>query len=161
MKLSTYLTRAQGIPLKVAEQNILDAAQEILFRQIQRGDALTDPASAARYFAARLRHQQREVFAVLYLDTRHRVIGYSEPFAGTIDGTEVHPREIVREALQHNAAAVMIAHNHPSGHNEPSAADRAVTQRLKQSLALVDIRLLDHFIIADGAPVSLAARGWI
>ena len=97
----------------------------------------------------------------LFLDTRHRVIAYEALFSGTVDGTEVHPRDVVRRALAHNAAAVIVGHNHPSGNPEPSAADRAVTARLKQALALVDLRLLDHFVIADGPPVSLAARGWV
>ena len=128
---------------------------------LERGEALTDPASAGRYFAQRLRGQPIEVFAVLFLDTRHRALGFEELFRGTIDGAEVHPREVVRRALAHNAAAVIVGHNHPSGNPEPSAADRAVTAQLKQSLALVDVRLLDHFVIGDGAPVSLAARGWV
>lgn len=148
-----------------ARAALLGAALELGNRHqaamLARGDALTDPASAARYFSSRLRASPHEIFAVLFLDTRHRAIQFEEMFRGTIDGAEVHPREIVRRALECNAAAVMVGHNHPSGHSEPSAADRAVTQRLKQSLALVDIRLLDHFVIGDGPPVSLAARGWV
>ena len=100
------------------------------------------------------------MFAALFLDTRHRALAFEELFRGTIDGAEVHPREVVRRALAHNAAAVIVGHNPPSGNPEPSAADRAVTAQLKQSLALVDVRLLDHFVIGDGVPVSLAARGW-
>ena len=111
--------------------------------------------------ARRLRHQPQEIFAALFLDTRHRALAFEELFRGTIDGAEVHPREIARRALAHNAAAVIVGHNHPSGNPEPSAADRAVTARLKQALALVDVRLLDHFVIADGPPVSLAGRGWV
>ena len=144
---------------------MLSAALELCNRWLaaglERGEALTDPASAGRYFAQRLRGQAIEVFAVLFLDTRHRALGFEELFRGTIDGAEVHPREVVRRALAHNAAAVIVGHNHPSGNPEPSAADRAVTAQLKQSLALVDVRLLDHFVIGDGAPVSLAARGWV
>ena len=101
------------------------------------------------------------MFAVLFLDTRHRALAFEELFRGGLDGAEVHPREIVRRALAHNAAALIVGHNHPSGNPEPSAADRAVTARLKQALALVDLRLLDHFIVGDGPPVSLAARGWL
>jgi len=101
------------------------------------------------------------VFAALFLDTRHRTLAFEELFQGTVDGAEVHPREVVRRALAHNAAAVIIGHNHPSGCPEPSAADRSITSRLKQALALVDVRLLDHFVVGDGAPVSLAARGWV
>ncbi len=139
----------------------LELCSRYLAAGLERGEALTDPASAGRYFAQRLRGQSREVFAALFLDTRHRALAFEELFRGTVDGAEVHPREVVRRALAHNAAAVMVGHNHPSGNPEPSAADRAVTARLKQSLSLVDVRLLDHFVIGDGAPVSLAARGWV
>lgn len=127
--------------------------------QLQRGDAMANPDVAARYFSQRLRGQRREVFAALFLDTRHRSLAFEELFQGSIDGSEVHPREVVQRALAHNAAAVIVGHNHPSGNPEPSAADRAVTQRLKQSLALMDIRLLDHFVVGDGPAVSMAARG--
>jgi DNA repair protein RadC len=139
----------------------LELGQRLLQAELERGAALSDPQSAGRYFAQRLRGLPQEVFAALFLDTRHRVIAFEELFQGTLDGAEVHPREVVRRALGHNAAAVIVAHNHPSGNPEPSAADRAVTARLKQALALVDLRLLDHFVIGDGAPVSLAARGWV
>jgi len=139
----------------------LEVGARHLAAQLQRGEALSDPLAAGRHFAQRLRGEVQEVFAALYLDTRHRALAFEPLFRGGIDGAEVHPREVVRRALAHNAAAVMVGHNHPSGNPEPSAADRAVTVRLKQALALVDIRLLDHFIIGDGAPVSLAARGWV
>jgi DNA repair protein RadC len=139
----------------------LELGQRHLHAQLERGAALTDPHAAGRYFAQRLRGLPHEVFAAMFLDTRHRTIAFEELFRGTIDGAEVHPREIARRALAHNAAAVIVGHNHPSGNPEPSAADRAVTARLKQALALVDLRLLDHFVIGDGAPVSMAARGWV
>lgn len=132
-----------------------------LASQLDRGEALTDPDRAGEYFARRLRSHDHEVFACLYLDTRHRVLGFDELFRGTLDGAEVHPREVVRQALARNAAALIVGHNHPSGHPEPSAADRALTVRLKQALALVDIRLLDHFVVGDGAPTSMARRGWL
>ena len=139
----------------------LELGQRMLAAELERGLALTDPHAAGRYFAQRLRGRPHEVFAVLFLDNRHRALAFEEMFRGTIDGAEVHPREVVRRALEHNAAALIVGHNHPSGNPEPSAADRAVTARLKQALALVDLRLLDHFVIADGPPVSLAARGWV
>jgi len=139
----------------------LELGQRHLAEQLQRGEALGDPMAAGRYFAQRLRHQPHEVFAALFLDTRHRALAFEELFRGTVDGTEVHPREIARRALAHNAAAVIVGHNHPSGTREPSAADRAVTVRLKQALALIEVRLLDHFVVADGPPVSLASRGWV
>jgi DNA repair protein RadC len=128
---------------------------------LERGDALTDPSCAGRYFSQRLRHYNHEVFAALFLDTRHRALGFEELFHGSLDGAEIHPREVVRRALAHNAASVIVGHNHPSGCADPSAADRAMTTRLKQALGLVDVRLLDHFVVGDGAPVSLAARGWV
>jgi DNA repair protein RadC len=100
-----------------------------------------------------------EVFACLFLDTRHRVIAYEELFNGTIDGSSVHPREVVRRALHHNCAAVILAHNHPSGVCEPSHADKAITKRLQDALALVDVRVLDHFIVGDASPYSFAETG--
>jgi DNA repair protein RadC len=139
----------------------LELGQRHLAADLARGATLSDPQAAGRYFAQRLRGQPHEVFAALFLDTRHRAIAFEEMFRGGLDGAEVHPREVVRRALALNAAAVIVGHNHPSGNPEPSAADRAVTARLKQALALVDLRLLDHFVIGDGAPVSLAARGWV
>lgn len=139
----------------------LELGHRHLAAGLERGDALTDPAAAGRYFNQRLRGRAQEVFAALFLDTRHRALAFEELFQGTLDGAEVHPRVVVRRALSHNAAAVIIGHNHPSGYTEPSAADRAVTVRLKQALALVDVRLLDHFVIGDEQPVSLAARGWV
>jgi len=139
----------------------LELGSRQLAAELERGEALSDPLAAGRYFAQKLRHQPHEIFAALFLDTRHRALAFEELFRGSVDGAEVHPREVARRALAHNAAAVIVGHNHPSGNPEPSAADRAVTARLKQALALVDVRLLDHFIIADGPPVSLAARGWV
>ena len=139
----------------------LELCARCLAADLERGELLSDPGAAGRYFAQRLRTRPHEVFAVLFLDMRHRALAFEELFTGTIDGAEVHPREVVRRALAHNAAAVVVGHNHPSGNREPSTADRAVTARLKQSLSLVDVRLLDHFVIADGPPVSMAARGWV
>ena len=139
----------------------LELGHRHLAASLERGEVLTDPASAGRYFAQRLRGRGHEVFAVLFLDTRPRALAFEEMFQGTVDGAEVHPREVVRRALGHNAAAVIVGHNHPSGDAEPSAADRAVTARLKQALALVEVRLLDHFVVGDGPPVSLASRGWV
>jgi DNA repair protein RadC len=143
----------------------LSAALELGTRHLAaglaRGEALTDPHRAGDYFARRLRGLTHEVFACLFLDTRHRAIAFEELFRGTLDGAEVHPREVLKRCLAHNAAAVMLGHNHPSGSSEPSAADRAVTARLREALQLIDVRLLDHFVIGDGPPCSLALRGWI
>ena len=157
------LTQLRGIG--PARACALSAALELghrhLAAQLQRGEALTDPAAAGRYFAQRLRGLGHEVFAVLYLDTRHRALGFEELFRGNIDGAEVHPRTVVERALAHSAAAVILGHNHPSGNAEPSAADRSVTARIKQALGLVEIRLLDHFVIGDGAPTSMARLGMV
>jgi len=139
----------------------LELGHRFLGAELERGALLSDPHAAGRYFAQRLRGRPHEVFAVLFLDTRHRAIAFEELFQGTIDGAQVHPREVVRRALSLNAAAAICGHNHPSGNPEPSAADRTITARLKESLALVDVRLLDHIVVGDGTPVSLAARGWV
>lgn len=129
--------------------------------RVADGPLLLDPEAAAKVFMLRLAGHKREVFACLFLDTRLRMVTYEELFAGTIDGAEVHPRVVVQRALHHNAAAVVCAHNHPSGDTEPSASDRAVTARLKQALALVDVRLLDHFVVGSGPPVSMASKGFV
>ena len=139
----------------------LELGQRHLAADLERGTMLTDPAAAGRYFTQRLRTRPHEVFAALFLDTRHRALAFEELFSGTLDSAEIHPREVVRRALAHNAAAVIVGHNHPSGCPEPSAADRAITARLREALELVQVRLLDHFVIGDGRPVSLAARGWV
>lgn len=157
------LTRLRGIG--PARACLLSAALELgtrhLAAQLERGEPLGEPGAAGRYFAQRLRKLGHEVFAVLYLDTRHRALAFEELFHGGIDGAEVHPRILVQRALAHGAAAAIIGHNHPSGNPDPSAADRAVTHRIKQALALVDVRLLDHFVIGDGPPTSMAQRGML
>ena len=140
---------------------IIAQACAIIDKRFATGDALTDPAAAGAYFKVKIGGARREVFAVLFLDTRHRMLAFEEMFYGTIDGAEVHPREVVRVALRLNAAAVLVAHNHPSGELEPSAADRAVTARLKQALALVDVRLLDHVVVGGQQSLSMAARGMV
>lgn len=142
------------------DSTILAQAEAILRRRLERLGAITDPTQASDFFRMRLAGLEHEQFHVLFLDTRHRIIAIEALARGTVDGAEVHPREIVKAALTHNAAAVILAHNHPSGNPEPSAADRAVTARLKQALALVDIRVLDHIVVGETC-VSLAARGWV
>jgi DNA repair protein RadC len=137
----------------------LELGHRHLHGQLARGEALTDPGRAAEYFARRLRHLPHEEFACLFLDTRHRLLAFETLFRGTLDGAEVHPREVAKRCLALNAAAVILGHNHPSGSAEPSAADRAVTARLKQALALVEVRVLDHVVVGDGPPCSMAQRG--
>ena len=148
-----------------ARSALLKAAIELATRyleeRIRRSDALTSPAHTSQFLCARLRSRPHEVFACLFLDNRHRVISFEEMFRGTIDGASVHPREVAKRALELNAAALIAAHNHPSGVAEPSRSDRAITSRLRDALALVDVRLLDHFVIGDGEVVSFAERGWL
>ncbi len=122
------------------------------------GKQLTNPADTGRFLQLRLCHLEHEVFAVLWLDNRHRVLNFEELFRGTIDGASVHPREVVKSALKHNAAACIFAHNHPSGDATPSRADQQITQRLKEALNLVDVRTLDHVIVAEQT-CSFAERG--
>jgi DNA repair protein RadC len=137
----------------------LELARRSLAEQLQDKPYLGNPRDSGDFLRARLRHLPYEVFGCLYLDNRHRVLGFEELFRGTIDGASVHPREVVRGCLQHNACAVIFAHNHPSGVAEPSAADRAITHELRNALQLVGVRVLDHLIIGSGEPVSMAARG--
>lgn len=139
-------------------QAVLEMSSRYLKERLERGAALSDPESVRFYLSARLRHKPAEVFACLFLDNRHQVIQYEEMFHGTIDSATVHPREVVRNALKHNAAAVIFAHNHPSGIAEPSQADERITQKLKEALALIDVRVLDHFVVGEQI-VSFAERG--
>lgn len=143
----------------------LCCAREIFRRQLeeslQRGISLTSPAMTLDYLRCQLRDRSREIFTCLFLDTRHRVIASEDLFQGSIDGACVYPRVVAEKALRHGAAAVIVAHNHPSGITEPSLADQAITRRLKDALALLEIRLLDHFVIGDGEPVSMAHRGML
>ena len=148
-----------------ARSALLKAAVELATRyleeRVRRADALTSPAHTSQFLYARLRSRPHEVFACLFLDNRHRVISFEEMFRGTIDGASVYPREVVKRALELNAAALIAAHNHPSGVAEPSHSDHAITGKLRDALALVDVRLLDHFVIGDGEVVSFAERGWL
>ena len=138
---------------------VLELSRRYLHQVLVRGRPMESPEVTEQYLKSALRDHPHEVFACLFLDTRHRVIAFEELFHGTIDGATVHPRVVAEKALRHGAAALIAAHNHPSGISEPSLADQAITRRLKDALALLDIRLLDHFVIGDGRPVSMAARG--
>jgi DNA repair protein RadC len=140
---------------------IRELAQRYFEETLPQGEAIRSPADTESFLLARLRDRPHEVFCCLFLDNRHRVLRFDELFRGTIDGTSVYPREIVKQALQVNAAAVILAHNHPSGVAEPSQADERITRRVRSALELVDIRLLDHLIIGDGISTSLASRGMI
>ncbi|EOX3360932.1 RadC family protein [Vibrio cholerae] len=142
-------------------QAVLEMTQRYLAETLKRGDALTSPQQTKLYLSSVLRDRQREAFYILFLDNQHRVIRDEILFEGTIDAASVYPREVVKRALHHNAAAVIFAHNHPSGVAEPSQADRRITDRLRDALGLVEIRVLDHFVVGDGEVVSFAERGWI
>jgi DNA repair protein RadC len=139
----------------------LELARRSLAEKLQDKPSLGNPRDSGDYLRARLRHLPYEVFGCLYLDNRHRVLAFEELFRGTVDGASVHPREVVRACLQHNACVVIFAHNHPSGVAEPSAADRAITHELRDALQLVGVRVLDHLVIGSGEPVSMASRGLI
>ena len=139
-------------------EEILVAAEHVINRRYRRGIAIAKPADANQLFMQKLAKREQEVFAGLLLDNKHRVITYEEFFYGTIDSASVHPRVIVQCAIRHNAAAMIVAHNHPSGSPEPSRADETITLRIKEALNLVDVRLVDHVIVGEHC-VSFAERG--
>ncbi|MCB1814042.1 MAG: DNA repair protein RadC [Candidatus Competibacteraceae bacterium] len=171
MKKSTRGQHAATLPLlqdasgaysptqaQLSEAEILAAAEAIIERRFYRQASLSCPEDAAAFLRAKLVLQPHELFGGLFLDQRHRVIAWQVLFTGTIDGCSVHPREVIRQALAYNAAAVILAHQHPSGCPEPSQADVQLTRRLRDALALVDIRVLDHLVIGAQETVSLAQR---
>jgi len=143
----------------VAAAEIIALASTILEDRVRRGPVLSSPQDTRQYLALKLSALEQEVFCCVFLDNRHRVIAFEQLFFGTIDGTSVHPREVVKRALQLNAAALILAHNHPSGVAEPSRADEAITRRIREALALIDVRVLDHIVIGGSESVSLAERG--
>lgn len=142
-------------------QAVLEMARRHLAAKLERGQALKDPQAVRDYLRAQLRHLHHEAFACLWLDNQHQVIEFETLFRGTLNGASVYPREVVKRALALNAGAVILAHNHPSGIAEPSAADRDLTERLRGALQMVDVRVLDHFVIGDLQAVSFAERGWL
>jgi DNA repair protein RadC len=149
-------------PVKAGQLTaVLELSHRYLHQTLVRGAPLESPEATELFLKSVLRDLPHEVFACLFLDTRHRVIAFEELFHGTIDGATVYPRVVAEKALRHGAAALIVAHNHPSGVCEPSLADQAITRRLKEALALLDIRLLDHFVIGEGTPVSMASRGMV
>ena len=161
MSNELFTSDAMGVTRPATADEILEAARAILARRVRRGAALSNPRTTRDFLKLRLAGHDHEVFAILFLDNRHRVIEFVPLFRGTIDGASVYPREGVKEALSRNAAAVILAHNHPSGIAEASRADELITQRLRDALALVDIRVLDHLIVAGPQTLSLAERGLI
>lgn len=148
--------------IKADEDRVISEALRILEGRFgTKGGVMSSPDQCRAYLKLKLASYPYEVFGVMFLDNRHRLIAFEEMFRCTIDGASVHPREVVRSALKHNAAAVVFAHNHPSGVTEPSQSDLRITQRLKDALALVEVRVLDHMIVGEGDLASLAERGLI
>jgi len=143
----------------MTQNDTIKRALKILDQRMRRSDALSSPDAVRDYLRLLLHDRGHEVFVVVFLDAQHRVIASDEMFRGTLTQTSVYPREVVKTALAHNAAAVVLAHNHPSGVTEPSRADELLTQTLKQALALVDVKVLDHFVIAGAGSLSFAERG--
>ncbi|MEZ9449342.1 RadC family protein [Vibrio crassostreae] len=148
-------------PFKTSELNeLLERAAEALAAKYKREGTFTNPTNVKEYLKLKLGAHDREVFAVMFLDNQHQLISFEELFFGTIDAASIYPREVLKAALNHNAAAVVFAHNHPSGIAEPSQADRRITQRLVDALKLVDIRVLDHIVVGEDC-VSFAEKGWV
>lgn len=144
------------------QEQIISAAYRVLeSKWLPKGAKLTSPTRVREYLTVHLSEKEHEVFCVLFLDSQHRAISFDEMFQGTIDSASVYPREVVKRALQHNAAAVVLAHNHPSGDPSPSDADRRITDRLQEALGLIDVRVLDHLVIGQEPAVSFAERGYI
>ncbi len=160
VKKSFRIRDAQGVYRSINRDTLIKSAKQCVLEQFKSGFTVSSPASAESYVQTLLLDREHEIFAVLFLDNRHQVIDYVEMFRGTVDGTSVYPREVVKEALTRNAAAVLLVHNHPSGVSEPSQADERITRRLKAALELVDIRVIDHLIVGKTV-TSLAARGMI
>jgi len=156
-----WVGNEQAAARPATDEEILKAARAFMSRRVHRGVSMTSPKLVKEFLSMKLGTLEYESFCVLLLDKRHRLIEYIELFRGTIDGASVHPREVVKLALAKNAAALLLAHPHPSGVAEPSQADELITQRLKDALSLIDVRVLDHFIVAGGDVISMAERGLV
>jgi DNA repair protein RadC len=156
-----FLRESAGGYVPVSDQVVIDTALGLLAQKVAVGCLLGSPNAVKNYLRLRFGDLQYEVFCLLYLDKRHRLLHFEELFRGTIDGATVHPREVVKNALRHNASALILCHNHPSSVAEPSHADELITQRLKSALDLVDIRVLDHLVVSAGGVTSMAERGLI
>jgi DNA repair protein RadC len=165
LQIASRLASDERVGFDDREAQLIRLGHELVRRQLkqtlQRGVSLTSPAMTMEYLQTVLKDRNREIFTCLFLDTRHRVIASEDLFQGSIDGACVYPRVVAERALRLSAAAVIVAHNHPSGVSEPSLADQAITRRLKDALLLLEIRLLDHFVVGDGPPVSMASRGML
>jgi len=164
MNSSTLQVGPSALPINCRndEDLLIETALKVLDRRLfTRGPKLEKPQEVAEYLKLQLAEMEHEVFAVIYLNTVHRPIKFEVLFHGTIDSAVIHPRQVAKRALALNAAAIIVAHNHPSGCTNPSQADRSLTKRLKESLELIDVRVLDHFIVGEGTPLSLAENGWL
>ena len=157
----TAFCKGQGLgPAKFTQlQAVLEMSRRNLQEKMSKGDILSSPDDTRRFLEASLRDYEHEVFAALFLDNRHQVICFRELFTGTIDGASVYPREVVKLTLQLNAAAIIFTHNHPSGISKPSESDKVITKRLKDALLMVEVRVLDHFIVGDDGGYSFAEHG--
>ena len=149
-------------PAKFSQlQAVLEMSRRHLAERLRRDSALESPQAVRDYLKSLLRHEPHEVFGCLFLDSKHRMLAFEVLFRGSIDSASVYPRQVVKRALAHNAAAVIFCHNHPSGITDPSQADRTLTKRLTEALDLIEVRVLDHFIVGDGQPLSMVERGWM
>ena len=149
-------------PAKFAQlQAVLEMGRRHLAERMRRKPALENPQAVRDYLKSMLRHEPHEVFGCLFLDSKHQVLTFEALFRGSIDNTSVHPREVVKRSLANNAAAVILCHTHPSGNSDPSQADQLLTKRLQKALDLIDVRVLDHFIVGEGEPLSMAECGWM
>ena len=164
MDIPTFVKNEQGlyhVQGCVKPEEIVSTAATILLDELTGRDTLTAPTDVAQFLQMALAQEKNEVFSAIFLNNKHKVLSFETLFTGTIDGAAVYPRVVVQRALEHNAAAVIFSHNHPSGCAEPSEADRSITRRLTDALSLVDVRVLDHFVVSQTHWVSLAERGWI
>lgn len=161
MKPSIYRTDEGLVRIRrpVSIDELVTFAENLVAEGLAREAVLQNPAATKQFLRLHLGREEQEVFCALFLDSQHRIIAFERMFLGTIDGASVYPREVVKKALQRNAAALIFAHNHPSGVAEPSTADRQITRRLTEALALVDIRVLDHIVVGGMETVSFAERG--
>ncbi|WP_235813903.1 RadC family protein, partial [Pseudomonas ficuserectae] len=158
--LSTFTSQLGLGPAKFAQlQAVMEMARRHMAESLRRDSALENPTQVRNYLKAQLRHEQHEVFACLFLDNKHRVMTFEILFRGTINASYVHPRQVVKRAMAHNAASLILCHNHPSGITTPSRSDIDLTKRLKEALMLVDVHVLDHVIVGDGEPLSMVERG--
>ncbi|WP_339405572.1 RadC family protein [Pseudomonas helleri] len=142
-------------------QAVLEMSRRHLAEHLRRDCALESPQAVRDFLTSQVRHEPHEVFGCLFMDTKHRMLAFEVLFRGSIDSASVYPRQVVKRALAHNAAAVIFCHNHPSGISLPSEADRTLTQRLTKALDLIEVRVLDHFIVGEGQPLSMVEHGWM